>query len=346
MAKIQLTAETRSPNRRKPGFALLKVTGWPHNPDQTQMAIQRSEDEKHLGADGEWEPIPVWQSLEDMVVIDDGVFEGDVGPALVDPIVNAPNNSYRVTLKSGSNTETRTMKIDGAVLTSSASGSAPDSTSFAKGFILSDYEDVLSTDNKMESHVETPVETQQAEKESVSGNTVHERPKQGAAQSAVPSTAIVSSRNKSMSIILSVLLLLGLALGAAWFFKWFPFAERNITAETSIEEQEQEQDQSLSDLELLQQFMETQPTTEAILAKATKWIQKKHCDAALRLLVHSGHKSDDARIALTYAKLYDPNLFQEGNCIDEPDKDTATYWYQKAVEAGSSDAAELLENVE
>ena len=334
MAKIQLIAKTRSPNRRKPGFALLKVTGWAHNPDQTQMAIQRSEDEKHLGADGEWEPIPVWQSLENMVVSDDGVFEGDVGPALVDPIVNAPNNSYRVTLKSGSDTETRTMKIDGAVLASSASGSAPDSTSFAKGFILSDFEDDLPADNKIESHVETPAELPQ-EKETEPGNTVPELPK----QDTTPSKASSSSSNKIMRIILSVLLLLGLALGAAWSFKWFPFAEQNSIAETSTA------DQSLSDLELLQQFMQTQPTTEAILAQATNWIQTKHCDAALRLLVHSGHKSDDARISLTYAKLYDPNLFQAGNCIDEADKDTAIYWYQKAAESDNADAVNLLKKL-
>lgn len=335
MAKIQLTAETRSPNRKKPGFALLKVTGWPHNPDQTQMAIQRSEDEKHLGADGEWEPIPVWQSLENMVVSDEGVFVGDVGPTLVDPIVNAPNNSYRVTLKSGSDTETRTMKIDGAVLASSASGSAPDSTSFAKGFILNDFEDVLPPDNKIETHVETPVvvqqEQEQEQKKPEPGNTVHERPK--------PITTSFSSRNKSMGIILSVLLLVGFALGAAWFYKWLPFAGQNNTDESSI------MDQNLSDLQLLQQFMETQPTTEAILAKSEEWLQTKNCEAMLRLLVHSGYKSDDARIALTYAKLYDPNLFYEGNCIDKSDKDTAIYWYQKAVEAGSSDATELLENV-
>ncbi|MCH9638400.1 MAG: hypothetical protein K0U40_02795 [Betaproteobacteria bacterium] len=333
MAKIQLTAQTRSPKRRKPGFALLKVTGWHHNPDQTQMAIQRSEDEKHLGADGEWEPIPVWQSLENMAVSDDGVFEGDVGPALVDPIVNAPNNSYRVTLKSGSDTETRTMKIDGAVLASSASGSAPDSTSFAKGFILSDSDDVLS--DVTESRVATPVEAQQEEQASESGNTAQEFSE----TDTIPDTASASSGNKIRRIILLVLLLLGLVLGAAWFFKWFPFAEQNSIAETSTV------DHGLSDLELLQQFMETQPNTEAILTQATEWIQTKRCDAALRLLVHSGHKSEDARIALTYAKLYDPNLFQEGHCIDQSDKDTATYWYQKAAEAGSADAAELLENI-
>lgn len=142
-----------------------------------------------------------------------------------------------------------------------------------------------------------------------------------------------------MGIILSVLLLLGFALGAAWFYKWLPFAEQNNTDESSI------MDQNLSDLQLLQQFMETQPTTEAILAKSEEWLQTKNCEAMLRLLVHSGYKSDDARIALTYAKLYDPNLFYEGNCIDKSDKDTAIYWYQKAVEAGSSDATELLENV-
>ena len=335
MAKIQLIAETRSPSRRKPGFALLKVTGWPHSPDQTQMAIQRSEDERHLGADGEWEPIPVWQSLENMLVSDGGVFEGDVGPALVDPIVNAPNNSYRVTLKSGSDTETRTMKIDGAVLASSASGSAPDSTSFAKGFILSDFEDVIPTDNKIEPHVETPEDLPEEEKEPVPVHTVQEPTKQDAA----PSKDNSNSGNKIMRIILSVLLLLGLALGAARYYQWFPFAEQNTTVETSTA------DQSLSDLELLQQFMETEPSTEAILAQATNWIQTKHCDAALRLLVHSGHKSDDARISLTYAKLYDPNLFQAGNCIDEADKDTAKYWYQKAADAGNTDAVNLLKKL-
>lgn len=342
MAKIYLTTQTRSPNRRKPGFALLRVTGWPHSPEQTEMAIQRQSDEKHLGTGGEWEPTPVWQLLEKMVVCDDGALEGDVGPALVDPIVNALNDSYRAILKCNSITEMCTLRKDGGLLASSASGSAPDSAIFTKDFILSDFEDVFPADNKKnEFHAENFEQPQLKQIDFGPVNSGHESHQQ--------SLLTFFARNKTGFTRLLLVLLVGFVLSVAWSNKWFPPEVPDFIPEPEPTVGEKAEpgfeNSKLSDLQVLQQFMETQPTTETILEKAEEWSQTKRCEAMLRLLVHSGHKSEDARIALTYAKLYDPNLFQAGNCIDEADKDTAIYWYQKAAETGSNEAIKLLENL-
>ena len=62
-------------------------------------------------------------------------------------------------------------------------------------------------------------------------------------------------------------------------------------------------------------------------------------------MVYSGHKNSDSRIALEYAKWYDPNLFKAGGCVEKADKDTAVYWYGKAVELGSTDATSFLEKL-
>ncbi len=349
MAKIQLSADTLSPERRKPGFALLKVSGWSHAPEQTQMAVQRSEDEKYLGINGEWAPIPVWQSLDQMAIGEDGHLVGDVGPALVDPIVNALHNSYRVTLRSGSETETRTMKIESAVLASSASGSAPDSSELAEGFILGKEAAVATVEQQSEAPaVEHDAETTLENHEEVGTPTAE------AGDERVPR---FFARNKAAVLIALTLLLLGLAAGgAAWFFLGAPGGERTVAAPSQDAEPANGPvaedgtsatsavggDEKLSDLQLLQRFMATRPDNDAVLAKAQEWQQSNHCDAMLRLLVHNGHKSNDARIALAYATLYDPNSFRPGNCIDKADKDTAIYWYQKAADHGSTEAAELL----
>lgn len=361
MAKIQLTSETRALDRRKPGFALLKISGWKHSPEQTQMSIQSSEDEKFLGVDGQWEPSPVWQSLSNMKLIEDNVLEGDVGPTLVDPIVNSPNNSYRVTLKSDSDSEVRTMRIDSNVLASSASGSAPDSLAFGNGFILDDFDASSNV-------IEEPEEPEELE---ISDSEIDIQP-ESTPDDNVPDTVITDSSkktgffagNKIIIIIVLVLLLLALLAGAAWYFKLLPGSETLDTGPdpvTPVSEEAVPPAQvtpvtletvirptptptKLTDMELLRQFLATKPSTDDILAKAEEW-KNGHCKAMLKMMVYSGHKNNDSRIAFEYAKMHDPNLFTAGGCIDKGDKDTAVYWYQKSIDAGNADAKSYLEKL-
>ncbi len=362
MVKIQLTSETRSLDRRKPGFALLKITGWKHSPGQTQMSIQSSEDEKYLGMDGQWEPSPVWLTLSNMIQVEDNVLEGDVGPTLVDPIVNAPNNSYRVTLKSDSESEVKTMRIDSNILASSASGSAPDSLTFGNGFILDDSD----ADSQM---------TEESEKLEISDSDIDVEPESLAVNNVTDTVTTDSSKksafladNKRIVIIVLVLLVVALLAAAAWYFKWLPIGIPDSAPEPVVTEPVKPVPEStpkpvkrppvppvtthpsvpvaskLTDMELLRQFLATKPSTDAILAKAEEW-KSGHCKAMLKMMVYSGHKNNDPRIAFEYAKMYDPNLFTAGECIDKADKDTAAYWYQKSIDAGNNDAKRYLEKL-
>lgn len=356
MAKIQLTSETRALDRRKPGFALLRISGWAHSPEQTQMSIQSSEDEKFLGVDGQWEPAPVWQSLSNMNQVEDNVLEGDVGPALVDPIVNSPNNSYRVTLKSDAESEVKTMRVDNNVLASSASGSAPDSLAFGNGFILDDFD--TSTENiEAEKDLEE-LEISDSEIDAEPDGIPIDNIAENIATNTSPKSGFFAG-NKMIIIIVLVLLLLAIIAGAAWHFKWFSPESLEPTAPepTVIEPvapvtpmpvtpviSPSPVTPTLTDMELLRQFLATKPSTDEILDKAKEW-KNGHCKAMLKMMVYSGHKNNDSRVAFEYAKMHDPNLFTSGGCIAKGDKDTAVYWYQKSIDAGNEEAKSYLEKL-
>ncbi len=303
------------------------------------MSIQRSEDEKYLGAEGQWEPIPVWHTLANMAAVEEGTIEADVPPAFVDPIIISPNNSYRVTLKSGGESETRTMRIANGVLASSAAGSSPESLEQGSGLILGD------------AIVEPIKEPEPVPEPQVIEEIIEEAPEPVVTSVVEIQTESFFSRHKGKIIatVLALLLLIGGIL--VWYFKLIPdFSsdkkEDKATASSSTVEATPATGKNLTDLELLQKFIRTKPDTEQILAQANQWRNTGHCDAMLRLMVHSAHKSNDSKIALEYAKMHDPAEFKKGKCIEKADTDTAQYWYQKAVEAGNADAKSLLEKLE
>ena len=338
MAKIQLSPETRAQERRRPGFALLKISGWKHSPELSEMSIQRSEDEKYLGADGQWEPIPVWHTLAEMTQIDDESIEADVPPAFVDPIIIAPNNSYRVTLKSGSESETRTMRIANGVLASTAAGSSPESLEQGNGLILGD------------TIVEPIKEIEPASEPEVIEDVIEEElaePKITSVTEVKKDSFFVRHKGKIITVLIILLLILATAL--AWYFKLIPLdsASNNTLESTATKTSTVDPaSKNLSDLELLQKFIRSKPDTDQILAQAKEWQRTKHCDAMLRLMVHSAHKSKDSKIAFEYGKMHDPAHFKQSECIEKSDVDTAQYWYQKAIEAGNDDAKSALEKLE
>ena len=342
MAKIQLSPETRAQERRRPGFALLKISGWKHSPEQSEMSIQRSEDEKYLGADGQWEPIPVWHTLAAMTAVEDGIIEADVPPAFVDPIIIAPNNSYRVTLKSGPESETRTMRIANGVLASSAAGSSPESLEQGNGLILGDaiVEQVEKIEPKPEPEAIQEIVEEVVEEEIIEPviTPVAELKKDS-----------FFALHKGKIIATLIILLLIIAAVLAWYFKLIPLgfsSEKGSESTAAKISSADPASKNLTDLELLQKFIRTKPATDQILAQAKEWQSTKHCDAMLRLMVHSAHKSNDSKIALEYAKMYDPTYFVQNECIEKNDVNTAQYWYQKAVEMGNPDAKALLEKLE
>lgn len=301
--------------------------------------MQRSEDEKYLGADGQWEPIPVWHTLANMTAMDDGNIEADVPPAFVDPIIISPNNSYRVTLKSGSESETRTMRIANGVLASSAAGSSPESLEQGSGLILGDA-------------IAEPVKEPEPEPEVIE-DVVEEVVEEITEPVIAPVTEVKKdsffSLHKGKIIAALIALLLIIAAALAWYFKLIPDLDFGGDATETTPAKSSSADpasKNLTDLELLQKFIRTKPDTDQILAQAKEWQSTKHCDAMLRLMVHSAHKSSDSKIAFEYAKMHDPAQFTQSECIEKPDVDTAQYWYQKAVEGGNSDAKSLLEKME
>jgi hypothetical protein len=80
------------------------------------------------------------------------------------------------------------------------------------------------------------------------------------------------------------------------------------------------------DLKFIQSCLKTNPTTDQILAVVAAAKQVKRCDVAQRLYVFKSN-SGDVKVALAYAREYDPASFVAG-CVMAADKETALYWYE------------------
>jgi hypothetical protein len=79
------------------------------------------------------------------------------------------------------------------------------------------------------------------------------------------------------------------------------------------------------DLKFIQSCLKTNPTTDQVLEVVAAAKLAKRCDVAQRLYVFKSN-GGDTRVALAYAREYDPATFVAG-CVMAADKDTALYWY-------------------
>lgn len=349
--KVELNPETLSPERRRPGYALLKLSGWTHAPGESVLAVQRNQDGKFLGLNGQWQPTPIWHPLQGMAFDQNGWLCGDVTPALVDPLVAEPNVVYRAELKADGTKQQGVIRIAGGVLASSASGERSLPSETGAGFIATEAPKsepktkvVVKADLAKVSKPE-PVKEPEPEPALVS----EPKPDSDSLKPPLQDQQIKPRRLWALIVSIAVFVLLLSGAGVAWWRGWFPFDDKvdpvinpipdpNKKPEEKDEEKPEETDEKRTDLELLQRFLKTKPTSEQILAQAETWEKDKHCDAMRRLMVYGAQKTSDANIAFAYAQKYDPITFQNRGCITEADADSATFWYEIPANSGNVQA--------
>ncbi len=324
--KVELSPETLNPERRRPGYALLRLSGWEHAPNESQLTIQRSQDGKFLDLNGQWQPTPIWHPLKEMTIDQNGSLCGDVMPVLVDPLIADPKMKYKVEIKADGAKQQNVIRIASGVLASSATGERALVSETGAGFFATELP-------------KSELKTKLADKaDSVQAKGPEPVQEPGA---RLGDRQVKPRRLWPLIVSIAVFVVLLSGAGVAWWRGWFPFDDKVIDPiadrNKKSEEKPEEKDEKTTDLELLQRFLKTNPTSEQVLDKAEAW-EKEHCDAMRRLMVHGAQKSSDPNIAFAYAQKYDPATFQKGGCIAEADADSATYWYEIPANAGNVQA--------
>jgi hypothetical protein len=167
----------------------------------------------------------------------------------------------------------------------------------------------------------------------------------------------VTPRSKLPLILGLIALLLALVGGAAWFLlpTGFTFPGSGGTVADSggaITDQKAEGPCSAqammtgSDLEFVQRCLKSAPATDQVLAVIEAAKQAKRCDIVQRLYAYKA-QGGDARVALAYAREYDPKTFKAGGCVTRADAETASYWYEIVVanDATNAEAKQRLEQL-
>ncbi|MGH8547378.1 MAG: hypothetical protein ACRERU_02005 [Methylococcales bacterium] len=337
--KVELNPETLAPERRRPGYALLRLSGWTHAPNDSVLAVQRNQDGKFLGLNGQWQPTPIWHPLHGMAFDQNGWLCGDVTPALVDPLVAEPNVVYRVEIKADGTKQQGVIRIASAVLASSAAGESAVLSETGAGFIATELPKTKVAVKADLAKVSKPEPASEPEPKPA---PVSEPAPKSDSDSPKPPRRDEQARPRRLwplitSIAVLVLLLGG--AGAIWWLGWFP-PSKNVVVDPVVNPipDPDEKDEKLTDLELLQRFLKTNPASEQVLAQAEAWENDKHCEAMRRLMVHAAQKTSDANIAFAYAQKYDSATFQNRGCIAEADADSAAYWYEIPANTGNVQA--------
>ncbi|ARD40903.1 hypothetical protein F8538_14025 [Edwardsiella ictaluri] len=88
---------------------------------------------------------------------------------------------------------------------------------------------------------------------------------------------------------------------------------------------------SLNELDFVQSCVQEKLDSDKLLAIIQAAKEAKKCGVAQRLYANRA-QAGDTKIALVYAGEYDPKYHQSSACFNEPDKDTAAYWYETVLQ--------------
>jgi len=98
------------------------------------------------------------------------------------------------------------------------------------------------------------------------------------------------------------------------------------------------------DLAFIQSCLQSEPASNEILNAITAAKQARRCNVVQRLYAYRA-QAGDAAVAYAYAREYDPDGFSSGGCIESADAETASYWYEIALDhdPGHGEARQRLE---
>lgn len=341
-----------------PGEAqlLIRLRGVSELVEGLEFALLNNQ-QNYLQEGGEWSPAPRWFGISGGYPLQSGSgFR--VGAAVVDPLlVNASPIQIHVKLASGEIRHTTLQVAREAVLSSNARGEVGEyggSSVINSPVVNAPPVPGLAP---VEVLVEIELPALRAEPEPVPVATALL-----AATAAVP-------KSKTPLILGGVVLLLMIGALIFWFSRSAdapstatsvtdPIAEKvvePVAAEPMVNETNGEVTEdgcsadnlaTQSELEFVQACIAQQPPIDALLAVIQSAKSAQKCGVAQRLYANRA-QGGDTKVALTYAREYDPKFHQPNDCFKEADNATAAYWYDTVlqVEPDNAEAKQRYEEL-
>lgn len=316
----------------RPGIGILVATNWERDSLEfgagAELCVQRNQDHRYLGEHGQWTANQTWHqvSLSEEQVDTSVVLALDA--RLVDPLVENPQMTYQLQLRIGSEEAIGVLRIREGVLSSRAAGQSADPVTH-----VADTQRAATISPLVSPEIE-PVEPAPA--------------------------PVIEPRQPQSKTGLWIALIAGLVLVVAGLFAWNFFgsaAQPVVTSTTPVTViatppaapaepvpcSKEALAASKDDLLFIQTCLKTNPDSNQVLTVIATAKEAKRCDVVQRLYAFKG-QSGDAKVALAYAREFDPATFVAG-CLLSADKETAIYWYELVLskEPDNTDVKTRLE---
>ncbi len=326
--------ELKPAQNNRPGYGVLTLQGWEVTVLEAgagfEVCVQRNQDSRFLGEGGDWTATQTWHQVD--VADEGGEFVNlTLGPNIVDPLVANPQMAYQVQVRLGQELGRGVMRIREGVLSSHAAGQTGEAVAHVSGKV--------ATPPPV-----APVQPIEAEPPVVIDLLETEPAKQS---------------NTKLPLMFGLLALLLVLVGGYFGWTWYqnktppvqtaaptppapvapaptpapvvtpppaPVAAPPAPAPAPSGCTAENLAATRDDLQFIQSCLKTNPTSDQVLAVIGAAKATKRCDVVQRLYVFKSN-GGDIKVALAYAREYDPASFVAG-CVMAADKDTALYWYE------------------
>lgn len=314
-----------------PGRARLYVRDLDEELDlgEYSIAIQRSQNSYYLHSAQSWDASLRWLPQAGWTEHEEGIAVL-LGPDIVDSLLANASDAYQITLADASGQELgrSPVKLDKAILPSTAGGNAQ---AMELTMPVAAVEAPVPAPEP-EPVVEAPPAVVEPAPEPVKVD-VPAPPVQA------PAPVVAPAKKGGMGKWIALLVLLLIAAGAAgyWFYsqsaKDSPAAPEAPETKPAVVETDNCSMDKLADrpgLQFVQECVKESKTSEQWLAVIEEAKKAEQCDVAQRLYVNKA-QSGDVKIAMAYAREYDPKDHQAHACFSKPNPATAAYWYETVL---------------
>ncbi|MDO9617515.1 MAG: hypothetical protein Q7J43_07505 [Pseudomonas sp.] len=337
-----LRIELKAAQSGQPGHGELTIHGWAQDTDGLELTVQRNQDGRYLAANGQWDSNPVWHPL-DSLSLNDEVLNGEVGPWLIDPLMQDPQMAYMLQLRNTDGSDKGVVRIIGAILSSMAAGNSLNDEKRAQR----PAQVVVPPTPEPEPE---PQPLPEPEPEPELTLELEPEPEPIIPEPRQPAVAPEKNGSKLWLILLIVVLLVALAAAAWWFFLRTPDATSSANSPASASSSNalpcgpEALSEGKDDLVFIQTCLKSSPSSEQVLTVVNAAKEAKRCGVVQRIYAHKA-QAGDAAVAFAYAREYDPQHFKSGGCIEAADAETAAYWYEIAVnnDPANQEASQRLE---
>lgn len=294
------------------------------------IAIQRSQDSYYLHLAQSWDASLRWLPQQGWTDHEEGIavlLNADI----VDSLLANASDAYQITLAEASGEELgrSPLKLDKGILPSTAGGNAQAMELTMPVAAVPETpapEPVVETPPVVETVAPPPPEP------------VKEETPAPKIETAAPVVPPAKKGGMGKWIVLLVLLLILAGAAGYWFYSQSakddsPAAPDAPESRPAVVETDNCTMDKLADrpgLQFVQECVKESKTSEQWLAVIEEAKKAEQCDVAQRLYVNKA-QSGDVKIAMAYAREYDPKDHQANACFSKPNPATAAYWYETVL---------------